>query len=232
MSFVYIRQGLAMGIVWYALVFIDKKYIRFFMLIITSFFIHKTAILFAPVYFISKLKIRSITIAYSVAIALLISTTALSSFFFGFLDDSANNEKFSKYLATTSTVNFFYLFEILLLIVLIFKFKNKFYTSDKGTLILNGMLGYAFISILSLTNATFVRFTWYYLIFILLGLPYIYQFIAVRSQKRQFKFAVYLYYSLLFFRLLILYDDGDFLPYKSIFNDFDRHGRWEFMEYR
>jgi len=65
-----------------------------------------------------------------------------------------------------------------------------------------------------------------------LGLPLIYNFSEGVNSKRVFKTAVYTYYTLLFFRLMILYDGGDFMPYKSIFQDFDRQGRWEFYEYK
>ena len=232
MSFVYLRQGIALGLVWSSLLFLDKKYIRFFVLLITAYFIHKSAILFAPFYFISKVKISTKAMVLIAFIALFISLTSISNTLFGFLADSANNEKFNKYINKSSDINFFYLFEVFLLIVLLLKFKTKFYETEKGKMILNGLFCYIIISILSLTNATFIRFTWYYLIFILLTLPSIYEFIKRKEQKNLFKLAVYFYYSLLFFRLLIVYDNGDFMPYKSIFQNFDRQGRWEFMEYR
>lgn len=232
MSFVYLRQGLALGIIWSSLLFLDKKYVRFFVLVCVAYFIHKSALLFAPFYFVSKIKISTKTMVVVACVALFISVTSISNTLFGFLADSANEAKFNKYLDKSSDINFFYLFEVFLLIILLLKFKTKFYETENGKMILNGLFCYIIISILSLTNATFVRFTWYYLIFILLALPTIYEFILLKQQKRIFKFAVYVYYSLLFFRLLIVYDDGDFMPYKSIFEDFDRNGRWEFMEYR
>ena len=232
MSFVYLRQGLALGIIWSSLLFLDKKYIKFFVLMAIGVFLHKSAILFVPFYFISKIKISTKTMIIVAFTALFISLTSISTALFGFLADNANDDKFNKYINHASEINFFYLFEVFLLIILLIKFKNNFYETEKGKMILNGLFCYIIISILSLTNATFVRFTWYYLIFILLALPSIYEFIKLKEQKRLFKFAVYSYYSMLFFRLLIVYDGGDFMPYKSIFQKFDRHGRWEFMEYR
>ena len=232
MSFVYLRQGLALGVIWSSLLFLDKKYIRFCVLVGMAYFIHKSAILFAPFYFISKIKISRVMMFIIALVAMVIAITSISNTLFGFLADSANEAKFSKYLNNSGDINFFYLFEVILLILLLIKFKNKFYETDNGTMILNGLFCYIIISVLSLTNATFVRFTWYYLIFILLALPNIYNFILLKENKIIFKFAVYMYYSLLFFRLLIVYDGGDFMPYKSIFEDFDRNGRWEFMEYR
>jgi hypothetical protein len=85
---------------------------------------------------------------------------------------------------------------------------------------------------MGITNATFIRFSWYYLIFVVLALPYMYAFINDQKNKQTFKLLVFFYFALLFFRLLISYDGGDLLPYKSIFQDFERNGMWEFMEYR
>ena len=33
-------------------------------------------------------------------------------------------------------------------------------------------------------------------------------------------------------RLLFLWDNGDLLPYKAFYLDTERHGRFDYMEYR
>ena len=93
-------------------------------------------------------------------------------------------------------------------------------------------LEHPLINIIALTNASFIRFGWYYFIFLVLALPQIFYFIKQLEIRKLFKAGIYLYYSLLFFRLLIVYDDGDFMPYKTIFQDFDRNSQWEFMDKR
>jgi hypothetical protein len=231
-SFVYLRQGLAIALIWTAILYLDKKYIRFIFLVCVAVCFHKSAILFAPFYFISRVKIPTGVMISAAIITFFIAITSLANFLFDILADSVNDEKFARYSSKSADVNFFYLFEIILLVILVLFFKAKLYQSKNGIVVLNGLYCYIIISILSLTNATYVRFTWYFLIFIIIGIPMIYQEIASAVNKRHFKFAVYTYYSLMFFRLLTFYDDGDFLPYKSIFQDFERNGRWEFMEYR
>lgn len=232
LSFVYLRQGLALAFVWTAILYVDKKYIRFFFFVIIAICLHKSAIIFLPFYFISKFKIPTATMIVVALVTFFISVTSIANFLFGFLAESSNDEKFAKYNSNSGDINLFYLFEIALLTILILLFKAKLYESKKGIMILNGLFCYVIISILSLTNATFVRFSWYFLIFILAGIPSIYQLIENNIQKRHFKLAVYIYYSLLFFRLLTVYDNGDFMPYKSVFQTFDRQGHWEFLEYR
>jgi hypothetical protein len=63
-------------------------------------------------------------------------------------------------------------------------------------------------------------------------MAYIFTFIENERARKLFLNLTLLYFSALFFRLLILYDDGDFMPYKMFFQDFDRGGMFDFMEYR
>ena len=88
------------------------------------------------------------------------------------------------------------------------------------------------IIIFSITNATFIRFGWYYFSFLCLGFPLVFRFIESINLKKLFRNTIFVYYSLVFFRLMLSFDGGDFYPYKSIFQDFERQGRWEFMEYK
>ena len=60
----------------------------------------------------------------------------------------------------------------------------------------------------------------------------IYTIIKEQQLKSLFRNLVFVYYALVFFRLLIVYDDGDFMPYKSIFQDFNRNSQWEYMDDR
>lgn len=233
MSFVYLRQGIAMGVVWLALPFIfDRKYIKFFLLILVAFFLHKSSIIFLPMFLLANIRLKNIHLLLIAVIALIVSLTPLSTLLLENLAESVDDSKVSVYISKSGGINFFYLLEALLLVILLLKFKTKFYETKWGTLIMNGFFAYIIISIVALTNASFVRFTWYYFIFLAVALPYIYNFIQDKKSKNAFKLLVFLYFGLLYFRLLFLYDDGDLMPYKTIFQDFNRNGMWEHFEYR
>jgi len=136
------------------------------------------------------------------------------------------------YALKSGGINYFYVIEGLLLVILALKFRHKFYLNRKNIIYFNGILLYGLIIIFSITNATFIRFGWYYFSFLCLGFPLVFRFISHLNLKKLFRNAIFVYYSLVFFRLLLTFDGGDFYPYKSIFQDFERHGRWEFMEYK
>ncbi|RYZ48413.1 MAG: hypothetical protein EOP49_18735, partial [Sphingobacteriales bacterium] len=99
-------------------------------------------------------------------------------------------------------------------------------------LFFNGFILYLLMSVIGLTNPTFVRLTWYYFIFVALSIPYMLHFIKEADVRIALKSFIAVYFSMVFFRLLIVYDDGDMMPYKTILQAGDRNGRFQFMEYR
>lgn len=233
MSFVYLRQGLAMGIIWLAIPSIqDKKYIKFFALVFIAYFLHKSSLVFFPLFFLGNIKAKNLQILLFSILLIIITVSPLGNELTVFFSESIEDEKLARYSNEASVFNFFYLIEVILLTILALSYRNEFYKSKETTVIFNGFLGYILVVILGLTNATFVRFSWYYLIFVVIALPYMYTFMFNIKEQQSYKLLIFLYFGLLFFRLLISYDAGDLLPYKTIFQDFERHGRWEFMEYR
>jgi len=233
MSFVYLRQGLAMGIIWLSLKYIiDKKYIIPLLIAFIAFLFHKSSILFVPFIFISRYKFSEIQLYILTILFFVLAISPLGNMLAELLAESANSTKVIRYIERSSNINYFYLIEGSILFVLAIKFRAYFYRYNETTIIYNGFILYILILLISLTNATFIRFTWYYFIFVILALPYIYIFSKKNVFRFSFKNLLFLYYTLLFFRLLLLFDGGDFLPYKSIFQDFDRNSIWNYMEYR
>jgi len=233
MSFVYLRQGIAMGIFWLSIPYIlNRKFLKFTAFAALAFLFHKSSIIFFPIYFISTIKFKNVNMVLIALGAVIISLSPLSTLFLGMIAENSGDEKLMVYADKSSAINIFYLIEAALLIYLMVKFRSGFYKTKFGILMLNGLFGYIVINIMALTNASFIRFGWYYIIFLAIALPYMYTLIDDKELKSKFKTLVFVYYSLLFFRLLISYDEGDLMPYKSIFQDFRRNGMWEHYEYR
>jgi len=111
-------------------------------------------------------------------------------------------------------------------------FRKYFYQYKQTMLFFNGFILYLLICVIGLTNPTFVRLAWYYFVFVALSLPYMLYFLKDANLRVSFKSLISMYYAMVFFRLLISYDDGDLMPYKAIFQKGDREGMWEYMEYR
>jgi hypothetical protein len=125
-----------------------------------------------------------------------------------------------------------YFIEILIIVFLIKNFKEYFYQMEHGVFILNGIVFYICVSAIALTNATFVRLSWFPYFFVIIGLSYIYHFINDSENKKFFKTMVFLYFGLLFIRLVIIIDGGDWIPYDVFFSGTPREGQFYMMEYR
>lgn len=233
MSFVYIRQGMAMMIAWFAFIYLSKqKYKWVWLLSLGAVFMHKSAIIVLPFLLIAHRKLSLLQILSIAIFTLGISLTPAGDFLFDSAVQSIGNERLEMYNEKTSGVNLFYLIEGILVLALVLNFKTRFYAEKSTRWILNGLLFYGLIILLSLGNATFIRFAWYFFIFVVLGLPYILLFMKDIKLFKLMRLIIFVYYTAVFFRLLLVYDGGDFIPYKSIFQEFDRNGMWEFMEYR
>jgi len=233
MSFVYIRQGLAMALAWMAFTFLkNKQYKLMWVLGVASLFMHKTAVVIFPFFLVANRKFSPLQIFGIAVTSLAVSLSPIGDWLLGAAVEQIDSEKLKVYADKTGGINLFYLIESLLVIFLVFKYRVKLYADVSKRWVLNGLLFYGLIILLSLTNATFVRFGWYYFIFVVIGLPHLIIHTRAPDFKRWLKNVIFLYYTAVFFRLLLVYDGGDFLPYKSIFQDFDRQGRWEFLEYR
>lgn len=232
-TFIYLRQGLAMGIIWFSIPFIlEKKYFKSLIIFSIAFCFHKSSLIFLPLLFIANRRLTGIQLISGIFLFLIVFISPLNQLISSSLASAADSEKLAGYSKKNSSVNVFYLVELSLFSWLAIAFRKFFYKTDKGKLIYNGFILYILFSIVGLTNATFVRLTWYYFIFVVLALPYMYHYLRDVPFKRFFKTMIFAYYSAIFIRLLITYDNGDLMPYKSIFQNFQRNGLWEHMEYR
>lgn len=232
-TFIYLRQGLAMGFLWFAIPYIrDKKYLKAVLLFGLAYTFHKSALVFLPMLFISNRRFSSIQLLLGISFFMIVFASPLGQWVSQFLADTTENSKLNNYAGKHSSINIFYVFELMMFTTLAFLFKKYFYQYKETMLIFNGFIFYILMSIVGLTNASFVRLAWYFFIFVVLAIPYMYSFLEDKNLRITFKSLVFVYYSAIFLRLLIVFDDGDFMPYKTIFQDFDRGGMWDYMEYR
>lgn len=233
MSFVYIRQGLAMALAWLAFLYWQRQRKKWvWILCIAAVFMHKSAIVIIPFFLIANRSFSLIQIFGAAIVTLVLTLSPFGSFFLETFAENVDNRKLTIYADKSGGINLFYLLEGVLIILLVLKSRAKLYVDRKARWILNGLALYGLIILLSLANGTFIRFAWYYFIFVVIGLPYLLLNTFDLKKRKLFKMAIFIYYTAVFFRLMLVYDGGDFIPYKSIFQDFDRNGRWEFMEYR
>ncbi|OJV53729.1 MAG: hypothetical protein BGO31_02405 [Bacteroidetes bacterium 43-16] len=233
MSFVYVRQFMAMGIVWWALVLlINKKRVIPILMLVVAYFFHKSSILFFPMIFLLNVKFTRNQMILLIFGVFAIFLSPIGNFLLTFLAENSDNEKLAYYTEKANAINFLYVIEGLLLSYVAYIYKNAFYQNPKTTVIFNGFLIYIVITIVAITNATYARFSWYFFIFIIIGLPYVYLYINNLRERKTFRFLVFLYFAILLVRMLFVWDNGDLMPYKAFYMDTERKGQFDFMEYR
>ncbi|MRI62407.1 EpsG family protein [Ornithobacterium rhinotracheale] len=232
-TFTYIRQETAMLVVATSLLFflsnIRYKYIWGTILILLAGTIHRSALVFLVIPIIRDRKLSQIQYIFFSLILLVIVASPLGNLLLSSIAESADNEKLNIYMEKENNFNFLYLIEGGTLLFLISNYRKHFQSSFDN-FIINGTFAYTLITLISITNASLLRLTWYFYIFIILFIPTL--IIKVPKIKNLALIILISYFALLFFRYILTYGPGEFYPYKSIFQDFNRNGRWEWMEYR
>lgn len=231
MSFVYVRQFLAMGVVWLAIPFIIKrKFWKFFLIVLLASTLHTSAIVFFPTYFICIKKLSKRILILGMMFSILLGLTSVIKYLFSFVGSESGLEKVVAYGSTESnSINYFYLFESLLLGISIVKCRSNLYSNVDNICLTNVAYCYVCFSFLTMRDATILRLIWYFIIGFIYVIPKICYYL--KNSMPFIKPLVLLYFTLLFFRLLFLWDNGDMIPYKTFFQNESRNGRWEYLEY-
>lgn len=231
-SFTYLRQELAVLIACSSLFFLlsnsKSKIILTFLTILLASTFHKSALIFLLIPIISNRNFSELQYLLFALLVLTISISPIGNLTISSLAEQSGDEKLLNYAKEEQNVNFLYLIEGSIISFLIIKYKKLFVT-EYEKLIINGVFLYIIVTFISIINASFLRLTWFFYIFIMIFIPTI----CIKTNlSKTIKPALIIYFGFLYFRLLLIYGPGEYYPYKSIFQDFDRHGHWEFMEYR
>ncbi len=231
MSFVYVRQFLAMGIVWLAIPYLIKRdFFKYSLFVLLAFTIHTSAIIFFPVYFIGNIVIPKRTQILGVVFSILFGVTSVIKPLFSFLGNEFDVEKAVSYgESNAGEINYFYLLESLILVWGIIKFRKQLYANSKSICFTNIAYCYVCMSFITMRDATSLRLIWYFLIGFIYVIPFICSYL--RRSRPYLKSIVMIYFTLLFFRILFIWDGGDMIPYKTFLEDGSRNSRWEYREY-
>ena len=231
MSFVYLRQGISMAIAWLAIKFaLNRQFFRFSFVIFLATLFHKSALLFFIIYFLTDRTISNRNISVLFVISLLLGLTPFVSIVSSFIGETTNSTKLMKYGANNFNVNYLYILEAIFFVIPIFIINKNKINTRKDILFFNICIIYICLLLLTVKDGTAYRYSWVFLIGLTITVPKIISLLENKKIAYLFQTAFILYICLLFVRLLLLWDGGDLLPYKTIFEDYNRNGRWEYME--
>lgn len=237
LDFIVLKQLMCIGFVWLSISYYyhsEKKKALFFLLI--SFTFHRSAFILIPLYFLLEWNIsfKKTIIVYAALLLLIVSGLFFyveKALFYG-ISFVPYLSKASVYWSGTPYYKWIYLIEIPIVIAVLFFIKKTKLSARHQKILFNIVFVYGLIVMVSIVQPILIRIAWFFFI------GFAYALACVLYSVKNKKIALYakaltvIYFSMIFFRFLFFYYGGDMLPYKSIFDKFDRKGQFDYMEYR
>ncbi len=226
-GFVYTRQFLAMGVVWWSLRYLYRgQALRFALMTILAATIHISAAMVLPLAFIYKRRFSGAFLSVIFAVCLVLGVTPLMKILMGFVGELFMITKLSIYSGSEQAAfHLPYFVETSVFAFLVLRFRRILYSEKLYAIMTNFLIMYIVYSFLMLREATAIRFVWYCAISYIVIIPYI-----VSNYIRPRLLAVFLallYFSFMFFRDVVVRDHGNFLPYKATFTNTYRDDDFE-----
>ncbi|WP_279145528.1 EpsG family protein [Photobacterium carnosum] len=220
LSFVYIRQMLAVPFVWMAFNFLyNNNRNKYFLFLLIAIFFHTSALIGIIAIFVKNIKFPINKFLVIIIVLFIFAFSGVGNGILNIVSMFLNKGDYSFF-----SRNYFYLIESIIFFFFLFiLFPNN---NKERNLFFNLGFVYCCLMIIASTNATLVRISWYFFFPLCY---YIFDVIDVDNVSRVKKLIVVffiMYSSFIYFRTMIVWDGGDFIPYQTYFSDEVRPSRW------
>ncbi len=222
-TFTYIRQMLAAVILWNSIKYIiDKKLIKFILVVILAASFHNSALLFLPLYFVAHRIYKAQYVVIVMAGCFLLGLTPLPmGMFETYGDISGDLERAELYtIEDISGFRFEYVLEAVVFLFIILSNYKDFKGSDRRLpVILNCALCFCGVLLIFTRSINGGRLSWYFMLGIITSLSYL----AQKKNFRKLRPIVILMMFCLYLRILLAWS---FMlsPYKTFLTDGVRPG--------
>lgn len=216
-SFTQVRQYIAIAIFLFAIKYIvEKKMFRYFFWILIASLIHKTAILYLPVYFVRNINLSHRKYIMIAVVAIFCAPIV------NILYNYVGNYLYGWYISneiglgnSSIVMGIINLFVIILSIL----FYNKVNTSVENRILLNIQLiaWVAFVTTQSLNES--YRIVALFMYTSILLIPKIYETIKYKNNKRVVMLMIIILFSLCIY--VYLENDASMIPYRTIFDKYN-----------
>lgn len=227
-SFTYLRQMFAAAIIGLSIKYIiERKFLRFCVILLVAFSFHNSAIIFFPMYFIANKKYSKSKILIIMFICFIVGITGITSSFYNFYDELSIRESHDDYALQQST-RIAYILEAGLFLYYLILTHRDLTSAKKDIVLYNIALGFCAILLLFIRSENGGRLSWYFVYGVIFSLTQL----ATTSYGRKIKMGLQLSIIsfLLFFRILTSW--GVFVyPYKTFFTNGHRENDYIFNKY-
>lgn len=227
-SFTYLRQMFAAAIIGLSIKYIiERKFLRFCVILLVAFSFHNSAIIFFPMYFIANKKYSKSKILIIMFICFIVGITGITSSFYDFYDELSIRESHDDYALQQST-RIAYILEAGLFLYYLILTHRDLTSAKKDIVLYNIALGFCAILLLFIRSENGGRLSWYFVYGLIFSLTQL----ATTSYGRKIKMGLQLAIIsfLLFFRILTSW--GVFVyPYKTFLTNGHRENDYIFNKY-
>lgn len=228
-SFIYIRQFIAIPILWFALTHYgerDKPYRYALWVIIASLF-HFSSLIALLILPFRKSYLSQKVIALLLVGSLFLGMIGILKPIGLFLGGTIGDEKLLSYSsAEVAEMHILYLLEALLLGIFLF-LQYKTLRNSLSPLYLNIFVFYLVGTLLTLREPALLRLQWFFYWGAAVALPSMFSKFSIKDLRGVLLTLLFIYATAFYFRNVTLRDGGDFLPYKAFFQDRYRIGKFD-----
>ncbi|MBR5118176.1 MAG: EpsG family protein [Muribaculaceae bacterium] len=228
-TFTYLRQVMAATIGWLAIKYaIDRKPIKFFLIVFIAFTFHNSAIVLAPLYFVPAKKFDQVLVVFILIISLAVGMSNLLSGLVAESDafiDAARVEQNVSSIEEGSFRVAYFIESILFTSLLMWKYNAFNESNRKEIVLLNMAFVFCAILLLFVRSENGGRISWHYMIGIIASVTHI----ATHPKYKSVGLigAMIFMCFILYCRILTAWGDNGYLilyPYKTFFTNGVREG--------
>lgn len=196
----YLRQAMAVGIIWLSVQYIQKRhFLPFVVLVLLAYTFHNSALIFLPMYFIGSRRFSILSVFALLVVFFVLGFTSLPKMFIEYIGDTAEmEERVSHSASHWGDARIDYIIEVTFFLWVLVRNKNAL-PNDKSSLVFFNIF-YAFCAILLLfmRMGQGGRFGWYYMIGVIYVLNH---FVTYNQLIKDMKLFVVGLSFLLFYRV-------------------------------
>ena len=228
-SFTYLRQVLGATIVWLSIDYIaQRRFWKFLLVVLIAMSVHKSAIIFFPVYFIPMRKFPPRMIIRLMLLVLLVGISPIPNALFSAYGDVSSVEMQKDYSATGG-FRIAYALEAFFFIYVIINRYRYVKTDRQSIVMLNMTLLFCATLLFFVRSENGGRLSWYYMIGVIVTIS---QLATTGVNKRQV--SLFMIALCLFLNVRIYNSWQVFLnlyPYKTFLTDGFRRGDYSYNNY-
>ena len=228
-SFTYLRQVLGATIVWLSIDYIvQRRFWKFLLVVLIAMSVHKSAIIFFPVYFIPMRKFPPRMIIRLMLLVLLVGISPIPNALFSAYGDVSSVEMQKDYSATGG-FRIAYALEAFFFIYFIINRYRYVKTDRQSIVMLNMALLFCATLLFFVRSETGGRLSWYYMIGLIVTISQLATTGVNKKQVSLFMIALCLFLNVRIYNswqvFLNLY------PYKTFLTDGFRRGDYSYINY-